>query len=145
VSSTVARRLEQTVFYLDESIYSRILVRAMRAAGANVRHAGEAFAFGAQDQEWLTGAGSAGWIVLTRDKRIRFRPLEYTALQEAGVGVFAFTGGTVTARETAVTIVRRLRQFVNIATSEAKPFLYTFGLSGKPTRVRLKVRGGLRG
>lgn len=83
MSSTVAQRLEQTVFYLDESIYSRALVEGMRAAGANVRHAGGAFPFGTADEVWLTGSGRAGWIVLMRDKRVRYRPLEYLALREA--------------------------------------------------------------
>jgi hypothetical protein len=138
VSSTVAQRLEQTVFYLDESIYSRILVEEMRAGGANVRHAGGAFPFGTADEVWLTGAGRAGWIVLMRDKRIRYRPLEYLALREAGVGAFVFTGGTVTASETAGVVVRILTKFVNMAASEPRPFLYTFGPSGSLTRVALR-------
>jgi hypothetical protein len=34
---TDEKRLKQAVFYLDESIYSRVLAFAMQAAGANVR------------------------------------------------------------------------------------------------------------
>jgi tRNA G37 N-methylase TrmD len=58
-----------------------------------------------------------------RDKRIRYRPLEYLALREAGVGAFVFTGGTVTASETAGVVVRILTKFVNMAASEPRPFL----------------------
>lgn len=56
-SSSASKRLELAVFYLDEAIYSRVLVEAMRAAGANVRHVGEAFPFGTSDEVWLRDAG----------------------------------------------------------------------------------------
>src|SRR6187200_2851579 len=92
-SSTAARRLSEAVFYVDESLYSRVLIRELRDAGANVEHAGGAFPFGTEDATWLKGCGDKNWIVLTRDERIRFRLLERMALEIAGVAAFVFTGG----------------------------------------------------
>jgi len=137
VSSTDARRLSAAVFYLDESIYSRVLLNAMRSAGATVRHVGEAIPFGSSDQHWLTAAGEHGWIALMRDQRIRRRPLELASLKAAGIAAFAFTGGQATAQDTATAICPKLVKFANMAISEPRPFLYTFGTAGSLSKVRL--------
>lgn len=109
----------------------------MEAAGANVERAGGAFPFGTPDEVWLTACGQRGWIVLTRDQRIRYRVIEREAIQQSGAAVFALTAGEATAADTAKVIVRLLSKFANMAISEPKPFLYTFGLSGRLSRVRL--------
>lgn len=110
----------------------------MRTAGATVRHAGDAVPLGSADEDWLTVAGSRGWIALMRDQRIRRRRLELTTLQSAGVAAFVFTGGEATAQDTAAAIVPRLVKFANMSISEPRPFLYTFGQSGHLSRVSLK-------
>ncbi len=116
-----------------------MLVEALRAANANVRHAGEAFPFGTPDEAWLKAAGKNGWIVLTRDQKIRQRSLERESLMASGVAAFAFTGGQATARETAQVITPLIQKMTNMSVSEPKPFLYTFGISGSLTRVRLRI------
>jgi hypothetical protein len=137
-SSTTEKRLKGSTFYLDASIYSRVLAERIRQAGANVEHAGGAFRADALDEEWLAACGERGWIVLTRDNRIRHRALELQALTAANVAAFAFTATRATAGDTADTIERRLAKFANMATSERRPFLYTFGLGGSLTRVKLR-------
>jgi hypothetical protein len=110
----------------------------MRSAGAGVRHAGEAFPFGTADEIWLSEAGKKRWIVLTRDQKIRWRRLELDALLAAGTAAFAFSAGQATAAETAGIVVKLLQKMANMSVSERKPFLYTFGMSGSLSRVRLK-------
>ena len=110
----------------------------MRVAGANVEHAGGALPFGATDDLWLGECGERNWIVLTRDTNIRRRRLEREALMASGVAAFALTSGEATAEEVADTIVPLVRKFVNMSVSEQKPFLYTFGLKGWLTKVRLR-------
>jgi hypothetical protein len=51
--------------------------------------------------------------------------------------VFALTAGEATAAETGDVVVRLLVKLANMAISEPKPFLYTFGLAGRVSRVRL--------
>jgi PIN like domain len=134
---TDARRLSQAVFYLDESIYSRVLYQAMCDVGATVERVGVAVPFGSDDEVWLRLAGNNGWIALMRDQRVRRRRLEREALKMHGVAAFAFTGGEETAGQTAQTICPLLTKFANMYVSEPKPFLYTFGVSGSLSRVRL--------
>jgi PIN like domain len=115
-----------------------VLLEAMRAAGANVRHVGDAVPYGSADEDWLTEIGSRGWIALMRDQKVRKRPLEIAALKAAGVAAFAYTGGQATALNTAEAICPRLVKFANMAVSEPKPFLFTFGVAGSLSRVRFK-------
>jgi len=103
--------------------------------GAQVEHAGVAFARGVPDEEWLAACGDRGWFVLTRDKYIRRRVLEREALQAHRVGAFAFTGGQATGGETADVVGRLLPKMVNIGVSEPRPFIYTFGLTTPLARI----------
>ena len=109
----------------------------MRAAGVTVRHAGEAFPFGTVDAAWLADCGQRKWVVLSRDQRIRRRPLELLALQESGVAAFVFTGGEATAEDTATVATALLQKFADMAVSEPKPFLYTFGLARRLSKVKI--------
>jgi hypothetical protein len=134
---TDEKRLKKAVFYLDESIHSRVLLSAMQAAGANVRRVGIDVPHGSDDDVWLELVGRSKCIALMRDQRVRRRKLEIEALKAHRVGAFAFTGGQETAQRTAQTICPLLIKFANMHVSEPKPFLYTFGVSGSLTRVNL--------
>jgi hypothetical protein len=48
---------------------------------------------GASDMTWLPVVGSTGLVVLTRDKRIRTRPVERATLLEHGVRACFLTSG----------------------------------------------------
>ena len=51
-------------------------------------------------------------------------------LEACGVAAFASTGGKATAKDTAAAICPNLVKFANMASSELRPFLYTFGAMG---------------
>lgn len=139
MNSTAAKQLENSVFYLDESIYSRVLADRIGRSGATVQRPGQALPFGTHDEVWLAQCGSLGWIVLMRDQRVRRRPLELAALAQARVGAFLLTAGQATATETADTIERLLPKFARLFVNQPRPFLYTFGLRGSLTRVRVRA------
>jgi hypothetical protein len=124
-------------FYVDESIYSRVLIASLVAGGATIERVGIAVPFGSDDETWLEVVGKGGWIALTRDKRIRYRTLEKQALVLHGVGAFTFNGGNATARTTADRVLNLFPKMTEIALSEPKPFLYTFGVHGPLARARL--------
>ena len=44
-----------------------------------------------KDTDWLPVAGAEGWLVITRDKKIRTRPGERRAILGNGVGCFFLT------------------------------------------------------
>jgi hypothetical protein len=109
----------------------------MQTAGAKVRRVGIDVPYGSTDEAWLEIVGNNHWIALMRDQKIRRRRLETEALRAHGVAAFAFTGGQETAQQTAHTICPLLIKFANMNVSEPKPFLYTFGVAGSLTKVKL--------
>jgi PIN like domain len=134
-SSIAAKRLSSTVFYLDESIYSPRLAEGMRQAGASIVTPFDAGLAGSTDEVWLSAIGEKRWLALMRDQNIRRRVLERRALVAAGVGAFVCTAGEATAVEITATVVALLRKIVNVAISEPRPFIFTFGLGGRLRQV----------
>ena len=86
--------------FIDRDAWSHRLDQALGEAGiAFVAHR-DRFDDDTPDPEWLTQVGRHGWIVLTRDQRIRNRPNELRAAREARLHVFALTSGNLSAAET---------------------------------------------
>ncbi len=83
--------LPRWVFFVDRSLGRKAVPDALREAGETVVVHDERFAQNAPDEEWLAQAGEKGWIVLSADKRIRYRENEFGALREAGVRAFILT------------------------------------------------------
>lgn len=71
-ANSISKPPEGLVFFVDESLDSGMVVDALRGAGAVVERSLDHFGRGVEDREWLTVAGQKGWVVLTRDKRIRY-------------------------------------------------------------------------
>lgn len=126
--------LDGLVFFIDRSIGRRVVADALRSAGADVRVHADEFEHDAADAEWLTEVGNRGWVVLTQDKRIRFRELERVALRRAGVRAFIVTANNVTGPTLAELLVRRLDEIVRVADSESAPFIALVSREG----VRVK-------
>ena len=82
---------EQLVFFVDRSLGRKIIPGALRQAGEEVRVHDDYFQQDAKDEVWLADVGKRGWIVLTKDKNIRYRPVELQALLLAKVRAFVLT------------------------------------------------------
>ena len=84
------------VFFLDRSLGKHVVADALRQAGVEVRIHTDHFAENELDEVWLREVGRHGWIVLTKDKNIRHRVLELSALITARVSAFILTSGNLT-------------------------------------------------
>ena len=103
----------------------------MAETGAIVERLTKHFPKGTDDQTWLSLAGAKGWVVLTRDKRIRYRRLERLALQAAGVRAFVFTGGNVTLADTAAILAGAMPAIQQICAGKEGSFICHIGRTGK--------------
>jgi hypothetical protein len=83
----------------------------------------EVFAQGTPDAEWLPSVGAQGWIVFTRDLRLRYRPAEKEALIAAGVRAFGFTSGNMGGGEVAEAIVRALPKIRSLLAAHKNAFV----------------------
>ena len=68
-----AGSLTHTVFFIDRSLGSRVIVDAFRASSIPVEAHDEHFPDDAPDEEWIKKAGNNGWVAITRDKGILYR------------------------------------------------------------------------
>lgn len=134
-ANSTSRPPEPLVLFVDEALDSLTVVDALRAAGATVERLNDHFAKGTPDETWLAYAGGRGWVVLTRDKRIRYRQLERLALTEAKARAFVFTGGNVTGKDTAAILVHALARITTICQADKGPFIYHIGRGGNPIRM----------
>jgi hypothetical protein len=79
------------VFFLDENLGNRIVALALQGAGALVETHTAHFRPGTRDAQWLLEVGRRGWVVLTKDLRIRNRGIEIDAIIQGGVRAFVLT------------------------------------------------------
>ena len=101
--------MSRSTFFTDECLGKRVPA-ALRAAGADVRVHVDHFTQGTPDVDWLLRAiRGHRWVVLTKDKNMRRRPLEIAALMEAGLRVFAVTAGNLTGEKPGPFIARITR------------------------------------
>ena len=75
------------------------------------------------DVEWLELCGREGWVVLTMDRRIRYRRAEIAALRRHRVKAFALTGGNLKALDQAQRFIDNTAR-IQAACAEAGPFVY---------------------
>lgn len=84
-SSSPTQPLE---LFVDRSLGRRTVPDRLRREHRGVIAHDEVFAQDTDDEVWLREAGRRGWIVLMKDRRVRYRPGEQRAIVEAGVRSF---------------------------------------------------------
>ena len=87
---------EPLVFFIDQSLGQKKIPEALRKAGAAVEVHGDYFTPDERDEVWLTEVGQKGWVVLTKDRKIRYRAIEQAALIKGRVAAFVLSAGNLT-------------------------------------------------
>jgi hypothetical protein len=77
---SAAKPPDGTVFFIDRSLGVEPIRGALIAEGLAVEIHDEHFKRDEEDRVWLTAVGQWRWVVLTKDQRLRYRPLEIAAL-----------------------------------------------------------------
>jgi len=74
-------------FFFDTNLSEKI-VNGFKEFGEDVVHLKEYFKEDTPDEEWLRMIGANKWILITRDKRIRYNALEISEIRRHKIGVF---------------------------------------------------------
>jgi len=74
-----------------------------------------------------------GWVVLTKDQRIRYRPLELEALQTSRARVFVLIAGNLKGEEIAAIFVHAVPNILRILRSHKGPFVARIAKDGRVT------------
>jgi predicted nuclease of predicted toxin-antitoxin system len=96
---------------------------ALRQAGAAVQVHDDHFPQDARDVVWLQEVGRRGWIVLTKDARIRYRLHERTALLHAGVRTFVLVRQNLSGSAMAAAFVNALPAMQRFVERHQAPFI----------------------
>ena len=83
-----------------------------------------------EDRVWLQTVGERGWVVLTKDQRLRYRPLEIAALRASKARVFVLTAGNLRGIEIAAVFVTALPRIFKVLQSIPGPFVARVSQSG---------------
>lgn len=74
--------------FIDRCAWSKKLGEALDLAKIPYVAHHSLFAPDATDEDWLTAVKDNGWVILTRDKNIRYKANEHRALVDAGLFMF---------------------------------------------------------
>jgi hypothetical protein len=92
------------VFFTDRDL-GNALPKTLAASGLTVETHAAHFPPDCPDAEWLAVVGSRGWIAVTRDMRIRYKPNELAAVVRYRVALLVLVG-SATHAELATNFVR---------------------------------------
>ena len=79
------------VYFTDRDLGKRF-PEILRSAGLTVERHADHFAHDTSDEVWLEAVGKNGWIALTHDRRIRYKPNERDAVMRHGVALLVIVG-----------------------------------------------------
>jgi hypothetical protein len=114
---------EQIVFFTDENLGRHTVPEALRRAEEQVITFHERFSSGTRDQVWLPEVGRNGWILLTKDSRIRYRQNEMQALLSSKTRSFVLVSTNLPGSEIAQIFVKALPRMKRLCQLECSPFI----------------------
>ncbi len=79
------------VYFTDRDLGKRF-PEILKSGGLAVERHGDHFAHDTPDETWLEEIGKRGWIALTHDRRIRYKPNERDAVIRHGVALLVIIG-----------------------------------------------------
>ena len=79
------------VFFTDRDLGKKFPA-ILQESGLTVERHADHFAANCPDEEWLRDIGKKGWIAVTHDRRIRYKPNELAAVIENRVALLVVIG-----------------------------------------------------
>jgi hypothetical protein len=115
-------------FFLDRSLGRKAVPEALRADGWDVVTLAEHYGIPADEQvkdtDWIEEAAKRGWPILMKDKRIRYRKAEITAVAEHKARCFVITRGDLSSAEMAQRFITN-KSAILAAAGQPGPYIYS--------------------
>jgi len=122
----VSRSRPLREFFVDRSLGRLAVPAGLRVGGWDIRTLADVYGADEEtvaDVAWLELCGRRGWVVLAKDKRIRYRPAEIDAIRRFGVRAFVLTSGNLTSAQQVERFLANGERIAR-ACAEDGPFLY---------------------
>lgn len=136
---------DPVVFFLDRTLGKNVFADALRKANLEVRIHDEHFSAGEKDETWLRDVGQWRWVVVTNDKKIRYRHNELAALLRNAVRAFVFTSGNLTGKEMAEVFLKALPKISRLLEKHQEAFVATISRAAAVRIVSIGIAPGRRG
>ena len=134
--SAAKRPPKPLIFYVDECLGTHVPA-ALIAAGLDVRPWYDHFP-GVPDVEWLPPIGARRWVLLTKDREIRRRPIEVQAILNARVRAFVLVATALRREEQATLILGAMKKIHRIC-KRPGPFIYNITTMGALSEVPYRI------
>ena len=118
---------------------SKVVANALREQGFSVELLEDHFANDVADEEWLSKMGELGWLIFTKDDKIRRRPVERDALLRSGARALILPSGNMSGKEMATTVVDALPRIQRFVSKNEPPFIARIMRSGDVRKLELKT------
>ena len=132
----------ELVVFLDENLDGDTVANALRDARVPFRRLSEEIERSTEDAVWLPEIAARGWVIATRDGRMRHRPTERAAIQEAGAIVVVLRGGGLRGEVMASMLVDAYPVLRRLVARYQAPMIIHVYADGS---VRVTENGGRRG
>lgn len=109
------------VFFTDRDL-GNAFPAALAANGLSVERHAAHFPPDCPDEKWLREVGSRGWVAVTRDTRIRYKPNELDAVVRHRVALIVVVGNAPHA-ELAANFVRTSARISTFLTQHTPPLI----------------------
>ena len=120
-------------FYVDEScpiqVYRRLVEAGEDAVWAKAGNEGR------PDPEWLAEVSARGWVVVTKDARIRYRELEREAVERGGGRLFILEPARMKGEEMGALMVEALPHVRAFLETNPGPFIAKIYKDGSVRRA----------
>lgn len=126
-------------FFVDRSLGEEEVPGALKAAGADVIVHSDLFWDKAPDVLWLTECGRRGYVILTKDHRIRHHEIERRAIIAAKCMAFFLSPRRMTGAAQGRSFVAAIERMKKACLGNKPPFIaFVNGLGGVRGLQRLR-------
>ncbi|HEX3550880.1 MAG TPA: hypothetical protein VHT53_10915 [Candidatus Elarobacter sp.] len=127
--------------FVDRSLGSKKIPDAIRALGIRVEIHDDHFSRDEDDTVWLSYCGANGWIVLTKDERIRRDPSEIRAVAASGAHAIFIGRQDVTAEQMIADLMPALPKLLRKMSLAGEPLFAVIHKGGRVDWLRIADTG----
>jgi predicted nuclease of predicted toxin-antitoxin system len=127
------------IFFLDRAIGKRFVAEALSNRDLNIKVEvlDDYLEPNTTDEEWLKFVGKKGWIVFTKDKKIRYRAAVVEIVKKRKIRMFILSRGNLSGHEIVQRIINALPAIKKFIFKHPPPFIVSITRSGNLFPIEL--------
>lgn len=113
-------------FFIDRNLGANVVPKALEETGLVVHRMADLYGDHLAEQDdatWIREVTGKGWVILSKDKRIRRNAIEKAAVVDVGARLFCLSTGELTGRQQAERFVHHGARMIQRCTKDG-PFIY---------------------